>query len=141
MERITQPGTGLFPSPNQISFSCSCPDSAAMCKHVAATLYGIGARLDAEPELLFGLRKVDAKELIASVGESGPPVLQKLPRAGRILDSSKLADVFGIDLGSADPKSSREPAAKKGKSPATRKNKSVNRVGKKSARRKSGKAQ
>ena len=52
MERITRPGTGLFPSPKEISFSCSCPDSAALCKHVAATLYGIGARLDAQPELL-----------------------------------------------------------------------------------------
>jgi uncharacterized Zn finger protein len=100
MERITRPGTGLFPSPTEISFSCSCPDSAAMCKHVAATLYGIGARLDMVPELLFALRKVDAKELIARAGEGGTPV-QKLPGAGRILDSSKLADVFGIDFGEA----------------------------------------
>jgi uncharacterized Zn finger protein len=97
MERITRSGTGLFPSPKEITFSCSCPDAAAMCKHVAATLYGIGARLDAEPELLFSLRKVDAKELIARAGEGGFPV-QKGPAAGRILDSSKLADVFGIDL-------------------------------------------
>jgi uncharacterized Zn finger protein len=51
MERITRPGTGLFPSPREIRFSCSCPDSAAMCKHIAATLYGIGARLDVEPHL------------------------------------------------------------------------------------------
>src|SRR6266436_1069481 len=101
MERITRPGTGLFPSPKEISFSCSCPDSAALCKHVAATLYGIGARLDAEPELLFGLRKVEAKELIAGAGEGGTPV-QKLPDSGRILDSSKLSDVFGIDFGGMD---------------------------------------
>lgn len=103
MERITRPGTGLFPSPKEITFSCSCPDAAAMCKHVAATLYGIGARLDAEPELLFSLRKVDAKELIARAGEGGLPV-QKGPAAGRILDSSKLADVFGIDLASLEAK-------------------------------------
>jgi uncharacterized Zn finger protein len=139
MERITRPGTGLFPSPTEISFSCSCPDSAAMCKHVAATLYGIGARLDSAPELLFGLRKVDAKELIARAGEGGTPV-QKLPRAGRILDSSKLADVFGIDFGAADPKSSHKPIGKKRKSVAPRKAKSANRVGKRSARRKSRKA-
>jgi uncharacterized Zn finger protein len=99
MERITRPGTGLFPSPREISFSCSCPDSAVMCKHVAATLYGVGARLDAEPQLLFSLRKVDAKELIARAGDTGPPVV-KAPRAGRILDSSRLADVFGIDMAS-----------------------------------------
>jgi uncharacterized Zn finger protein len=139
MERITRPGTGLFPSPREISFSCSCPDSAAMCKHVAATLYGIGARLDAEPELLFGLRKVDAKELIARAGETGVAV-QKLPGAGRILDSSKLTDVFGIDFGSADAKPFRELAAKKRKPPAPRTEESANRVGKQSARRKSGNA-
>jgi len=138
MERITRPGTGLFPSPTEISFSCSCPDSAAMCKHVAATLYGVGVRLDSEPELLFGLRKVDAKELIARAGQSGAPA-QKRPGAGRILDSSKLADVFGIDFGGVDPKPSHEPTAKKGKSVAPRKAKSANRVGKRSARGKSGK--
>ena len=136
MERITRPGTGLFPSPKEIAFSCSCPDSAAMCKHVAATLYGIGARLDVEPELLFGLRKVDAKELVARAGEGGT-LVQKLPDAGRILDSSKLADVFGIDFGDVDAKLSHKPTAKKAKSVAPRKAKSANRVGKRSARGKS----
>jgi uncharacterized Zn finger protein len=139
MERITRPGTGLFPSPKEISFSCSCPDSAAMCKHVAATLYGIGARLDSAPELLFGLRKVDAKELIARAEEGGTPV-RKLPGAGRILDSSKLTDVFGIDFGGMDAKPSHKPSVKKAKSVAHRKAKSANRVGKRSARGKSGKA-
>jgi uncharacterized Zn finger protein len=111
MERITRPGTGLFPSPKEISFSCSCPDSAAMCKHIAATLYGIGARLDAEPQLLFGLRTVDAKELIARAGEDDA-LPQEAPRAGRILDSSRLADVFGIDLPGVEPKSAGRPPAK-----------------------------
>jgi len=138
MERITRPGTGLFPSPQEIAFSCSCPDSAAMCKHVAATLYGIGARLDSEPELLFGLRKVDANELIARAGEGGTPV-QKRPAAGRILDSSKLADVFGIDFGGVDAKPSHKTAAKKGEPVASRKAKTAKRVGKRSARGKSRK--
>ena len=139
MERITRPGTGLFPSPKEIAFSCSCPDSAAMCKHVAATLYGIGARLDSEPELLFGLRKVDAKELIARAGEGGTPG-GKPPDAGRILDSSKLADVFGIDFSGVDAKPSHKPTHKKAKSVAPRKAKSAKRVGKRLAREKSGKA-
>jgi len=139
MERITSPGTGLFPSPTEISFTCSCPDSAAMCKHVAATLYGIGARLDSAPELLFGLRKVDANELIARAGEGGTPV-QKLPGAGRILDSSKLADVFGIDFGSADGELLREPAPKKRRPPASPPKKSAKRAGKRSMGRKSGNA-
>jgi uncharacterized Zn finger protein len=135
MERITRPGTGLFPSPKEIAFSCSCPDSAAMCKHVAATLYGIGARLDVEPALLFALRKADAKELIARAGEGETPG-GKLPDAGRILDSSKLADVFGIDFGGIDAKPSHK--AKKAKSVTPRKAKAAKRVGKRSARAKSG---
>jgi uncharacterized Zn finger protein len=135
MERITRPGTGLFPSPKEISFSCSCPDSAAMCKHVAATLYGIGVRLDAEPELLFELRRVDAKELIARAGDEAVHA-QRRPGAGRILDSSKLADVFGLDFGVADPEPPRRPAAKK-KSPALRKGKSATRISAPPARKKS----
>jgi uncharacterized Zn finger protein len=108
-----------------------------MCKHVAATLYGIDVRLDAEPELPFGLRQVDAQELIARAGEGGAPV-QKLPAAVRILDSSKLADVFGIDLGGGDLKPSHKPAAKKTKSRAPRAYRSAKPVGKRSARKKSG---
>jgi uncharacterized Zn finger protein len=97
MERIARPGGGLFPTPTEIAFRCSCPDAAALCKHVAATLYGIGARLDQEPELLFHLRGVDAKELIAKAGES-TPAARKDVASDRILDASKLTDVFGIDL-------------------------------------------
>ena len=119
MERITRPGSGLFPSPKEIRFSCSCPDSATMCKHIAATLYGIGARLDAEPHLLFGLRKVDAKELIAQAGE-GEALPQKAPRAARILDSSKLADVFGIDLPAVDLKTPAKPRSKLPVKPSVR---------------------
>jgi uncharacterized Zn finger protein len=126
MERITRPGIGLFPSPKEISFSCSCPDSASMCKHIAATLYGIGARFDLEPELLFGLRRVDAKDLIARAG-GDDALAQRTPRAARILDSSKLADVFGIDLAGIGP----QPV---GKAPAKplirRKRPSVNAKGK-----------
>ena len=126
MARITRQGTGLFPSPKEISFSCSCPDSAAMCKHIAATLYGIGARLDAEPQLLFELRKVDAKQLIARAGE-GDALPQKAPRAGRILDSSKLAEVFGIDLSGVGPNFAGKPPAK---TAAKRKGPSIPRPGK-----------
>jgi uncharacterized Zn finger protein len=146
MERITRPGSGLFPSPKEIRFSCSCPDSATMCKHIAATLYGIGARLDAEPHLLFGLRKVDAKELIAQAGE-GEALPQKAPRAGRILDSSKLADVFGIDLPGVDPRSSvmspaktpARPSAKRKMSLPPPKAKTVTRKPARAGRKPSGK--
>src|SRR6202042_149635 len=72
MERICLPNSGLFPSPKEIKLSCSCPDWAEMCKHVAAVLYGIGARLDQQPELLFRLHGVDEKQLIATAGKSLP---------------------------------------------------------------------
>ena len=126
MERIARPGAGLFPSPQEITFSCSCPDAASMCKHVAATLYGIGARLDAEPELLFRLRKVDSKELVARVGEAGLPNQQR-PASSRILDSSKLASVFGLDLATLDVKT---PTAEKAVEKSTKK------VSRKAAKRK-----
>ncbi len=73
MERVCRQKTGLFPSPDEIQLSCSCPDWAGMCKHVAAVLYGIGARLDHQPELLFRLHSVDEKELIAGAGKGASP--------------------------------------------------------------------
>ena len=66
MEIVTRKGEGLFPAPRNISLRCSCPDWATMCKHVAAVLYGVGARLDHEPEMLFTLRGVEPAELIAA---------------------------------------------------------------------------
>lgn len=94
MEIVTRHGKGLFPSPKEIQMSCSCPDWADMCKHVAATLYGVGSRLDREPELLFKLRAVDHLELIA---QAGSPVARST--AGRkTIATDRLADIFGIDL-------------------------------------------
>ena len=63
------------PSPDEIKLACSCPDWADMCKHIAAALYGVGARLDEQPQLLFVLRGVDESELVAAAGSdlrSGP---------------------------------------------------------------------
>ena len=97
MERICKPSTGLFPTPKEIEFDCSCPDWAAMCKHVAAVLYGVGARLDEQPELIFALRGVDAKDLVAQ-GGAGLPKSKQRPSAGKVLDDALLADVFGIEM-------------------------------------------
>ena len=99
MERICRQGAGLFPTPQEIHFDCSCPDWASMCKHVAAVLYGIGARLDAKPELLFALRAVDAGELIARAGQD-VPLAANAPAAGRVLEGGgdDLAALFGIEL-------------------------------------------
>lgn len=97
MQRICQQKTGLFPSPREISFTCSCPDWAVMCKHVAAVLYGVGARLDERPELLFALRKVDENDLIAHAGKTAS-FSKKGPAAAKVLDAASLSDVFGIEL-------------------------------------------
>ena len=72
MDVVTRRGGGLFPKPAEIKMKCSCPDWAGMCKHVAAVMYGVGARLDDKPELLFLLRKVDHLELIAGAVDSAP---------------------------------------------------------------------
>src|SRR5216683_2742809 len=97
MERICLQKTGLFPSPDEIEFSCSCPDWAAMCKHVAAVLYGIGARLDKQPELLFQLHQVDQNELIANAGMEFPLTMAR-PNVERIIDRDDLSELFGLDL-------------------------------------------
>jgi len=98
MERICRQRTGLFPSPNEIKLSCSCPDWAEMCKHVAAVLYGIGARLDQQPELLFRLNQVDENDLIAKAGDS-LPLANKGPAAAKVLGSGEdLAELFGLDI-------------------------------------------
>ena len=97
MERICQPKAGLFPAPAEIEFSCSCPDWASMCKHVAAVLYGIGSRLDDRPDLLFRLRKVDEKDLIAKASR-GLPLARTQPGAARVLRAEGLSEIFGLEM-------------------------------------------
>jgi uncharacterized Zn finger protein len=96
MQRLCEPGIGLMPAAKAMSFTCSCPDWAGMCKHVAAVLYGVGARLDQQPELLFTLRQVDAKDLVQVTG-NGLTVTHKAPEAAKLLDDAML-DVFGLDM-------------------------------------------
>lgn len=101
MERICRQGAGLFPKPSEIRFSCSCPDHASMCKHVAAVLYGVGARLDAKPELLFRLRAVNENDLVADIGQV-LPMLKQGPGAGKVLEIDDMAALFGLDMGAAE---------------------------------------
>lgn len=101
MERLCAPKTGLFPAPKDIQLNCSCPDWATMCKHVAAVLYGVGARLDIQPELLFTLRQVSANDLVAQAAEL-PVATKKVPPKARVLDDDQLADVFGIEMAVPD---------------------------------------
>ena len=112
MERICRESQGLFPSPAEIQISCSCPDWAGMCKHVAAVLYGIGARFDHQPELLFRLRAVNEMELIASAG-SATPLAKRAPSAGKLLGSEDLS-IFGLDMAEiASPAKSKRAAKRR----------------------------
>ena len=102
MERVCRQKTGLFPSPDEIKLSCSCPDWAGMCKHVAEVLYGIGARLDQQPDLLFRLHEVDEKELIAGAGKA-LPLARKAPAPTKVLDGEDLSALFGLELAQSAP--------------------------------------
>ncbi|HEY0483248.1 MAG TPA: SWIM zinc finger family protein [Kofleriaceae bacterium] len=135
MTRLCAERTGLFPAPSAIRFTCSCPDYAVMCKHVAAVMYGVGARLDHAPDLLFTLRRVSLDELLASAVTELPAA----PASGRVLAANGLASLFGIELADApaapaartrSSKPARRPDAKAkakkverltGKAPAHRK--------------------
>ncbi|HEX9576949.1 MAG TPA: SWIM zinc finger family protein [Myxococcales bacterium] len=92
LEALVDRRAGLFPAPKEIDFTCSCPDSALLCKHIAAVLYGVGARLDKKPELFFTLRSVALEELVAK---------SALRRAGPgqdALETRSLEGIFGIEL-------------------------------------------
>jgi uncharacterized Zn finger protein len=108
MEIVTRKGEGLFPSPREIALSCSCPDWATMCKHVAATLYGVGARLDHEPGVLFTLRGVDPTEMVEAAIDQ--PVGASRARKGRVLQTDALSSVFGVDIDMDGEPSDKAPA-------------------------------
>lgn len=150
MDRVCREGDGLFPSPEEIELSCSCPDWAGMCKHVAAALYGVGARLDEKPELLFVLRGVDETELLADAGRD---LLRTgaAPSTARQLGDGDVAALFGLEMAESAafdthvppaPKLHRKSGTSRGtttsvvtKAPAAKKSKPPVAVRKKSGRK------
>jgi uncharacterized Zn finger protein len=100
MERLCRQDGGLFPRPAEIRFSCSCPDHASMCKHVAAVLYGVGTRLDHDPELLFRLRAVDETDLVARI-DASLPLSKNGVSAGKALQEHDISALFGLDMAEA----------------------------------------
>jgi uncharacterized Zn finger protein len=110
MEAVTKQDSGLFPEPKDISFHCSCPDSAGICKHCAAAVYGVGVRLDAQPELLFLLRGVDHAELITGAGDA---VIAQANEGQDDILLDDIGGIFGIELdgapGSAAPRKPTSP--------------------------------
>jgi len=142
MDRVCREGDGLFPSPTEIKLSCSCPDWADMCKHVAAALYGVGARLDEKPQLLFVLRGVDENDLLANAGQDVG--LTKAKPGTKLLDDTDVAALFGLEMAEpavpdpavpAAPKQSRQSKAPK--AAATPADRSVSTARKSKAEQKS----
>lgn len=104
MQVLCDAEKGLFPGSGQLKMSCSCPDGAWLCKHLAAVLYGVGARLDQQPELLFLLRGVEQLDLVGAAAGGSLGGAQ----AGSALEGADLSTLFGIEL---DAGRSPEPAA------------------------------
>lgn len=112
---FTAKGNGLFPSPREITFNCSCPDWAGMCKHVAALLYGVGARLDEDPTLFFTLRQINIDDLInMALIETTVDMLSKSEaKSSRAIGDEDLAGLFGIEVTPDTSADSVEPTVKK----------------------------
>lgn len=122
-EMFTAHSKGLFPAPKEIRLNCSCPDSARMCKHVAAALYGVGARLDENPALFFTLRNVNIDELVSkAIAQKTETLLKKSDRrSGRVMDEGDISAMFGIEMENdsvevnVNPRKSIEKVAKAAK--------------------------
>jgi len=111
MSQMSSRQSGLFPEMREVRMSCSCPDSATLCKHVAAVLYGVGARLDGSPQLLFQLRGVDIGDLV-SAAVSGDAITEGKRSGRRKLNADAIGAVFDIDLGVDAAPASAGKAAK-----------------------------
>lgn len=118
MTTITDKSHGLFPQPKEIKLNCSCPDWADMCKHVAAVLYGVGSRLDQEPELLFKLRHVDHLDLVSKASLKVP---NKRSGKSRVIEGQDLSNLFGVDIQTNGSSSNLQQSAVKKTKPQIKK--------------------
>jgi len=101
---------GIFPTPKEIKMSCTCPDWADMCKHVAAVMYGVGVKFDSDGALFFRLRQVDPADLMAAGAEE---LLSGGEGAGDGLSGEDLSALFGIDLSAEDEVAPHEEPPKR----------------------------
>ena len=93
---------GLFPDTNEIRFSCTCPDCASMCKHVAAVLYAFGSILDKDPLALFKLRGVEVETYFdKKLYETANKMFQSISSFSsdeRTISEDDISNVFGLDI-------------------------------------------
>jgi uncharacterized Zn finger protein len=138
---ITAHEAGLFPAPKEIELGCSCPDWADMCKHVAAVLYGVGARLDEKPDLFFTLRGVAMDELITAASASATSPIGDASATAPGIEDTALSEIFGVEIETAPVSapasvggrgkparktSPAKPAAKAGRKPSAISGQSAN---------------
>lgn len=144
-EIFTARGEGLFPTPDEIKLSCSCPDWAVMCKHVAATLYGVGARLDIKPELFFTLRGVKIDDMVSFAVKKRKAELldsaSKRKKKSHIIkgDDSKLSKLFNIDLAGAETEDLKSETGKTKRMKKTVRKKTVKKKARKPIKKKTAK--
>ncbi len=131
MKIVTDQQSGLFPRPSEIKLACDCPDWAEMCKHIAAVLYGVGARLDHQPELLFLLRNVDHETLITT--ELDVTSAASRQGKGRRLATTDLSGLFGVEI----EETAKAIHKKAGRKKATVSKKAVKKTIKKTVKKKS----
>ena len=132
MERVCREADGLFPTPQEIKMSCSCPDWAGMCKHVAAALYGVGARLDHDPDVLFALRGVERSELVSLAADVSIP--EAGAKSERVLQDDDVAALFGIELQTSPLREPAELARKERKQKSPKAEARAGRVARSEAR-------
>ena len=96
MDVVCHPQGGLFPLSHELELSCDCLDWTTMCKHIAAVLYGVGSRLDADPAQLFKLRGVNFEELI-DVNQAVLDVTSTREGRRKRLDDTALNDLFNFE--------------------------------------------
>ena len=97
MDVVCHPEGGLFPLSPDLSLSCDCLDWTTMCKHVAAALYGVGARLDVDPVQLFKLRGVNFEDLI-DVNQAVLDVTSTTSGKRRRLGDAAFTDLFDFEI-------------------------------------------
>ncbi|HET9242062.1 MAG TPA: SWIM zinc finger family protein [Gaiella sp.] len=110
----TEHGASLAPSPAGVRRSCTCPDDAGACKHVAALAFALAEAIDRDPSLFLRWRGCEPAEPTAArradPWEAGPLPEPRPVRAlppGAVL---KRLGRSGIRLGRVDLVEALEPA-------------------------------
>jgi uncharacterized Zn finger protein len=91
-EVFTAAGSPLFPTrAGDLDMSCSCPDWAMPCKHIAATFYLLAERFDADPFEILYWRGRDRETLLANLRtlrggteKTARPARKRAPTAARL---------------------------------------------------------